>query len=112
MKDKQPYVHAGTVIDGMRAVARAHGYAIGLHGSLRAESDIDLLAVPWAAWAHAYSTLTRAMLDLPYLRRQPGNLDALKPHGRWATTYLISHRVDTCPHYVDLQVTPRRQDRQ
>lgn len=30
-------------------IARKHGYAVGLHGSMR--RDVDLIAAPWVDWA-------------------------------------------------------------
>lgn len=65
MSDKPTYVRSGKVIDDIRQIAREHGYAIAVHGSLRAESDIDLLAVPWVKDAHAPRTLMRAINRLP-----------------------------------------------
>ena len=34
-----------SLLPGIRKVARRHGYAIGVHGSMR--RDLDLIAVPW-----------------------------------------------------------------
>ena len=70
MSEKPLYVRAGKVIDDIRAIAREHGYAIAVHGSLRAESDIDLVAAPWTKDAHGYWTLIRDIQRrLPYLSR-------------------------------------------
>jgi len=94
------------VIDDVRAVAREHGYAIAVHGSLRAERDIDLIAAPWTKNAHACSTLVRAIGKLPYLKH---NRDwEGKPHGRQGSTFKILHRAKGCPVYVDLSVMPRQ----
>lgn len=105
MSDKPVYVRTGKVIDDVRAVAREHGYAIGVHGSLRSTRDVDLIAVPWAKNAHAASTLVRAIAKLPYLKH---NRDwEGKPHGREGSTFWILHRAQGCPRYVDLSVMPR-----
>lgn len=105
---KPVYVRTGKVIDDIRAIARAHGYAIAVHGSLRAERDIDLLAAPWTKEAHAYRTLIRAVEKLPYLKRlKAHDLDPPKPHGRLGSVFIILHRGKDCPAYVDLSVMPR-----
>ncbi|HWE82801.1 MAG TPA: hypothetical protein VG265_14215 [Gaiellaceae bacterium] len=104
---KPIYVRTGKVIDDIREVARAHGYAIAVHGSLRAERDIDLVAVPWTEKAHAYSTLIRAVGNLAYLQRPKGDDDHQKPHGRVAAMFTVKYRARGCPAYVDLSVMPR-----
>jgi hypothetical protein len=108
MSDKPTYVRAGKVIDDIRAIAREHGYCIAEHGSMRRESDIDLLAAPWIKDAHAPRTLMRAINKLPYLVRvTEHDQDPPKPHGRLGYVWLITHHHDTCPYYVDLSVMPR-----
>lgn len=107
---KPIYVRAGNVIDDVRAIARDHGYAIAVHGSMRQQRDIDLVAIPWVKRAHAPTTLVRAIAKLPYLERprgRPGELEA-KPHGRLGVVLMIMRRHGTCPRYVDLSITPRR----
>lgn len=96
------------VIADVRAIARDHGYAIGVHGSL--VRDLDLIAVPWTAKAKAASTLVRALDDgLPDHFLKPGftpqKPQARKPHGRLGWTFLrIGPRG---PSYIDLSVVPR-----
>lgn len=107
MSAKPVYVRTGKVIDDVRAIAREHGYAIAVHGSLRAERDIDLLAAPWAKDAHAFSTLVRAISTLPYLHRPKSERPTPKPHGRLATVWIVKHRARGCPAYIDLSVMPR-----
>lgn len=113
---KPIYVRCGTVIDDIRSIAREHGYAIGVHGSLRAERDIDLIAAPWISDAHAASTLARAIEKLPYLIKRHDDLagdprrrkfPVKKPHGRLGWLFLVTHRARGCPAYVDLSVMPR-----
>lgn len=105
---KPIYVRCGTVIDDIRRIARDHGYAIAVHGSLRERRDIDLIAAPWTKNAHAKSTLIRALSKLPYLK---WNRDWVgKPHGRRGSTFFVLHRAKGCPAYVDLSVMPRAQD--
>lgn len=71
MSEKHLYVRAGKVIDDVRAIAREHGYAVAVHGSLRRERDIDLLAAPWVKNAHAPRTLKDcpAYVDLSVMPR-------------------------------------------
>lgn len=96
------------MIDDIRAIAREHGYAIAVHGSLRRERDIDLLAVPWIKEAHAPRTLMRAINELAYLSRvKEHDKDKPKPHGRLGFVWLIKFRGKDCPAYVDLSVMPR-----
>lgn len=107
MSEKPVYVRAGKVIDDVRAIAREHGYCIAVHGSMRPQRDIDLLAVPWTKNAHAFSTLVRAIKKLPYLHYSPREKVTAKPHGRLATAFVIRYRHGTCPAYIDLSVMPR-----
>lgn len=113
---KPVYVRTGTVIDDVRAIAREHGYAIAVHGSLRSTRDIDLIAAPWVTGAHAPSTLARAIAELPYLIKRRDDVagdprqrkwPVKKAHGRLGWVFLIKHRARGCPFYVDLSVMPR-----
>jgi hypothetical protein len=115
-RTKPLYVRTGKVIDDVRAVARDHGYAVAVHGSLRAERDIDLIAAPWVKSAHAASTLVRAIAELPYLERKKRDpagdprgrvFPVAKPHGRLGWIFHVTHRARGCPAYVDLSVMPR-----
>lgn len=109
MSDKPASVHAGTVIDAIRAIARDHGYAIGVHGSMRPERDIDLIAAPWTKNAKAPRTLMRAIDKLPYLWRvKEHDHDPPKPLGRLGYVWLIQFRHGSCPRYVDLSIMPIR----
>ena len=108
MSEKPASIHAGTVIDAIRAIARDHGYAVGVHGSLRPERDIDLIAAPWEKDAKAPRTLMRAINRLDYLSRvKKHDHDPPKPHGRLGFVWLIQWRHASCPRYVDLSVMPR-----
>lgn len=106
------------LITPLRAVARKHGYALAVHGSLA--RDIDLIAVPWrphdvsdatalveAIRAEAEDLTGRLAFWLndeqadpcDYTRRNPEP----KPHGRlgWSI-HLAGTGV-----YIDLSVMPR-----
>jgi hypothetical protein len=68
-------------ITHLRAVARQHGYALALHGSLG--RDVDLLAVPWVESAVSADALVEALragladvLGAAYVIDKP----TLKPH--------------------------------
>lgn len=109
MSDKPASVRAGKVIDDIREIAREHGYAVGVHGSMRVERDIDLIAAPWVKDAKAPRTLMRAIsARLSYLSRVTRH-DKTNPmpHGRNGYVWLIQHRHASCPRYVDLSVMPR-----
>lgn len=105
---KPRYVRSGNVIDEIRAIGRAHGYAVAVHGSMRRERDIDLIAAPWARPAHSPRTLMRAINKLPYLSRvKEHDNDPPKPYGRLGFVWIIKFRAADCPAYVDLSVMPR-----
>jgi hypothetical protein len=85
----------------LRATARQHGYALGLHGS--GERDLDLIAVPWIDEPSSPEILVEALrgsIDGFMVRHEPHP----KPHGR--LTWAI-HLHDPCGRlYVDLSVMP------
>lgn len=85
------------------AVAREHGYAIGIHGSL--QRDLDLIAVPWSEVAVDAKDLVYAVCEvvggfiLPH-QEEPTQ----KPHGRLAWTIQLGAGL-----YIDLSVTPKQE---
>lgn len=56
---KQPVVAYACLYPKLAAVAREHGYALAMHGSLVA--DCDLIAVPWVENAASGDDLARAL---------------------------------------------------
>ena len=97
----------------MVAVARAHGYALALHGSLA--RDMDLIAAPWAEDAVPAEELVEAICQdiggmiLGGGRRDPLSGDFVphqdpveKPHGRLAWALHL-----TGGAYIDISVMPR-----
>jgi hypothetical protein len=92
-------------LPAIRRVARAHGYAVGVHGSLT--RDFDLIAAPWTDEAADADTLAAAVREAVggYLRCQSAAETAhAKPCGRRAYVILT----DLWPgRYVDLSVMPR-----
>lgn len=106
------------MVDGIRAIARSCGYAIGEHGSK--ERDLDLIACPWVAWAIPAEHLVAAIangLKLHVVGTPEGRIELgleEKPHGRRAWSLLCF--TEACwaegdawrpPRAVDLSVMPR-----
>ena len=110
MPDKAAELYPDTarVISDFRRIAREHGYAIAVHGSLWGHRDLDLVAVPWVKGAHARSTLLRALDKIDYVYRSPRDEDnAAKPHGRYSHVFNLRRMLEGTPYYVDLAVMPR-----
>lgn len=101
------------MVPHIATIARQHGYAIGLHGSMA--RDLDLIAVPWTEAAAPAEVLVEAIRDCVdgSIRNDPpieGNRydqttenPGDKPHGRRAWTIHFSGR----RFYIDLSVMPR-----
>lgn len=106
------------MIPHLTEVARANGYALGLHGSMN--RDLDLIAVPWTEDAKSAEELVEEMrkaVDGWLIKdgtkggRWDGEkfVDATvknpetKPHGRRAWS------IHFCGHffYIDLSVMPK-----
>lgn len=92
------------LLPGLRAVARADGYALAVHGSL--SRDIDLVAIPWHGGALPAERLVENLVSAigeqmgaACLRGEPWR----KPHGRVAYTVVMSG----CIPFIDLSVMPR-----
>lgn len=120
MKDKplrlQPsyaLVYAA-LIPRLQDIARSHGYALAVHGSMA--TDFDLVAIPWVEEASKGELLVRALaaevgadVDMAGLRN-PG----AKPHGRQAWTLLFDSLeyggFGLSGPYLDVSVMPRLQD--
>ncbi len=98
------------LLDPIRMVARHHGYAIAVHGSLA--RDIDLVAIPWTDHADDADILARSIrgavagvLGSAHLHAdKDGSLNwTEKPHGRKALTLIHAGFVGE----IDLSVMPR-----
>jgi hypothetical protein len=96
-----------SILPTIREVARAAGYAVGVHGSLT--RDLDLIAAPWAEKCVAPEVLARRieLAVCRYPRRERYHWKkvrenaAQKPHGRLAfSIYLGTYA------YIDLSVLP------
>jgi hypothetical protein len=92
---------------GLVRIAREHGYALGLHGSLA--RDLDILAVPWVEEASEPQVLAEAFNGwvTPYAALEDGIAGLTGPeqkcHGRLAWAITLGAGA-----FIDLSVTPRR----
>lgn len=101
----------------LAALARQHGYALAVHGSMA--TDLDLLAVPWTEEADEAEVLVEALRELVggIIPNDPdaysGDLllhnPNTKPHGRraWSIYWQILDGYGVGP-YIDLSVMPRQ----
>lgn len=80
-------------------IARQHGYAVGLHGSMK--RDVDLIAVPWVDTASAPLDLINAICTGINARRL-GILEG-KPCGRIA----VNLQVEGWYKLIDLSIVCR-----
>lgn len=106
------------MVPTLSQLARTHGYALGLHGSMN--RDLDLIAVPWTDQASPAEVLVeaiRAAVDgkidtMAHIGPGDPAADAIrenpqaKPHGRLAWSIYFCGRM----FYIDLSVMPRTGD--
>jgi hypothetical protein len=93
-------------------IAKDHGYALCVHGSLH--RDIDLVAVPWIEGASDSITLIQAIKecvgavfhheDTDYL--EPDGKPTVKPHGRLAYSLHLTNK-GMYGGYLDISVMPK-----
>ena len=91
----------------LKEVAREHGYALAVHGSMK--RDLDLVAIPWVENASSAVELAEAIRDAVngQFREVVGaRSPEWKPHGRLA--WSIYMRPEGGSPYIDLSVMPRR----
>lgn len=105
MKESNTAVGYAVVYHALATIARDHGYALALHGSLL--SDLDLIAVPWTLEATDEITLLIAIkehLGLCDLLSDTSSGEKMtkKPHGRMAWKIAIWPTGS-----VDLSIIPR-----
>ncbi len=81
------------------AIAKTHGWALAIHGSL--QRDMDLICIPWTEYASDPQTVVDAITS-QFSIREIGEPSA-KPHGREART--ISVGFGYCA--IDLSFMPR-----
>ena len=95
---------ANILIVPLREVARRHGYALAVHGSL--SYDIDLIACPWTTTCTSAESVAAAIQEA--VRAIVGHAENIgedgperKPHGRLAWSFHMGGGP-----YVDLSVMP------
>ncbi|MEZ0263008.1 MAG: hypothetical protein ACAH80_18530 [Alphaproteobacteria bacterium] len=74
-------------LPAIRAAAKEHGYAIGLHGSTR--RDFDLMAMPWRDGYSDKDTLAKAIQHAACGITSESYRWEQKPAGRVATSFPI-----------------------
>lgn len=96
-----PLVYA-TFYPGLRDIARKHGYALALHGSLM--RDMDILLVPWDDTVEPIETVLNEMGSYyGFTTNGEGNYfdkPTTKPHGR------VAYIIQTGIGYLDISVMP------
>jgi hypothetical protein len=101
------------LIRALRHVAKRHGYALAVHGSLK--TDIDLIAVPWregAVSAHSVSEAIRETTEQIIGSARIRDVDKAvgsptkKPCGRLAWSFYLSADESIPGPYIDLSVMP------
>lgn len=113
--DHDSYSVYRRLIGPLRETARARGYALAVHGSLK--RDIDLVAAPWTHEAVDARTLAEALRDTARAHNggiahmTPGEADSpwfqagiptSKPFGRLCWSFHLGGGP-----YIDLSVMPR-----
>lgn len=73
---------------GLAEIARQHGYALAIHGTLA--RDFDLVCIPWSDREPDTPPLVIDDICSQFAIRQIGGLTE-KPHGRLAYTLSIGH---------------------
>jgi hypothetical protein len=95
------------LIEPLRAIAREHGYALGVHGSLA--RDIDLIAAPWreditvqAVLAEAIRLKAEEIIGCAFIvPHEENDFPRKKPHGRLCWSFHLGGGP-----YIDLSVLP------
>lgn len=94
----QPGFYA-MLLPELRTIAREHGYALAIHGSMR--RDMDVVLVPWVEDAKAPGAVVQAMWNAVGNIDQPLQSPTTKPHGQLAYTIMMGN------YYFDIRVMPR-----
>jgi hypothetical protein len=87
----------------LRLIARGHGYALAIHGSMK--RDLDLVAIPWITKCSSATMLADAFQI--YI----GNVNnyeekGAKPHGRATFIFHLDEKNYGDGAYIDLSVIP------
>lgn len=91
--------YAAAMYPELAAIARRHGYALAVHGSLA--RDLDLVAIPWVEEAGDPDSLLDEITATFAVQRLRGM--GVKPHGRLAFTLCVGF--GQCS--IDLQFVAR-----
>lgn len=91
-------IYAAALYPELALLAREHGYALAVHGSLR--RDLDLIAVPWVEQPSTSRELVSAILE-EFAIQQKGEPDTVW-HGR--ERWMLSVGFGECA--IDLQFVP------
>lgn len=95
------------LIKPLRYVAKKHGYALALHGTVN--YDIDLVAVPWRDGACDPDSLVAGLVEvvkaIHYVADEVIRPASQKPQGRLGYVIHLSHDFGNGP-YIDLSVMP------
>jgi hypothetical protein len=87
---------------GFAEIARDHGYALAVHGSLA--RDLDLIAIPWVEDAKPIEDVLAAITSKYAVRMIEGHSGPeMKPHGRIA----YSLHCEFGNVYFDISFMPR-----
>lgn len=86
----------------IREVAREHGYALCLHGSL--QRDLDVVAVPWVEEASEEEALIKAIVESSGGFVTSGDPVENKPHGRRGWKIHFGGHAEGAARYIDLSV--------
>lgn len=85
-------IYAAALYPQLAEIARKHGYALSVHGSLA--RDFDLFCVPWSEKISEPIEVIKAICSKFYIR-QIGE-GTLRNHGRIAYTLSIGHGECAC----------------
>ena len=107
MKEPTRAPSYAVIYHGLCDIARRHGYALAIHGSVL--TDLDLIAVPWIDDAADPFTLKEAIkkhcgmcLVNIDMNNKEHDHPVSKPHGRWAWKLHMN-----AGGSVDLSVMPK-----
>lgn len=97
----------------LQQIARRHGYALAVHGSLH--RDFDLIAVPWIEESSSPLTLIKALKKATRTVTHHEEADHLvtdckptvKPHGRIAYSLHVTNS-GMYGGYLDISVMPKK----
>src|SRR5689334_21839458 len=96
----------------LQQIAKRHGYALAVHGSLH--RDFDLIAVPWVVEASEPLTLIKAFKEATrtvfthedFDHIEPERHITKKPHGRLAYSLHVTNS-GMYGGYLDISVMPK-----